>query len=128
MRLRAVNRSHSSAPDCRHRDQTGVRLAAEELPLNVALNNRAKQQDGTWTDGPTSFYRVTTFGARAKNAGNSFHQGEAVLVAGNLTVQGFTRADGTNGLTHEITAEHLGASVLYGTVAISKTTKADSAE
>lgn len=126
--MRAVNRSHSRAPDCRLRDQTGVRLAAEQLPLNVALNNRAKQQDGTWTDGPTSFYRVTTFGARAENAGNSFHKGEAVLVAGNLTVQGFTRADGTNGLTREITAEHLGASVLYGTVAISKTTKADSAE
>lgn len=94
--------------------------------LNVAVNNRAKQQDGTWTDGPTSFYRVTTFGARAENAGNSFHKGDTVLVAGNLTVQGFTRADGTTGLSHEITAEQLGASVLYGTVAISKTTKTDS--
>jgi len=39
--------------------------------LNVAVNNRVKSQDGSWTDGPTSFYRVTAFGSLAENAMNS---------------------------------------------------------
>lgn len=40
-------------------------------------------------------------------------KGDAVLVAGHPhTVEGFTRQDGTNGLSNEIIADHLGASVL----------------
>jgi len=90
--------------------------------LNVAVNNRVKQQDGTWTDGPTSFYRVTAFGSLAENAMNSLHKGDTVVVSGDLTVEGFVRQDGTNGVSQEITADHLGASLRFGTVTITKTT------
>lgn len=84
------------------------------------MNNRNKDQDGNWVDGPTSFYRVTVFGALAENAMDSLHKGDAVVVAGDLTVQGFVRQDGTNGISQEITADHLGASLRFGTVAITK--------
>ncbi len=95
--------------------------------LNV-VNNRVKSQDGSWTDGPTSFYRVTAFGSLAENAMNSLHKGDTVVLSGDLTVEGFVRQDGTNGVSQEITADHLGASLRFGTVAITKTTKAGSAE
>lgn len=95
--------------------------------LNVAVNNRVKSQDGSWTDGPTSFYRVTAFGSLAENAMDSLHKGDTVVVSGDLTVEGFVRQDGTNGVSQEITADHLGASLRFGTVAITKASKTPAA-
>ena len=65
------------------------------IKLNVAVNDRVKAEDGSWTDGPATFYRVTAFGSRAENAAASFTKGDTVIAAGNLTVAGFTRADGS---------------------------------
>ena len=96
--------------------------------LNVAVNNRNKDQAGNWVDGPTSFYRVTCFGSLAENAIDSLRKGDAVVVAGDLTVEGFVRQDGTHGVSQEITADHLGASLRFGTVAITKTTRPAAAE
>ncbi len=56
-------------------------------------------------------------------ASNSLHKGDSVVVAGDLTVEGFVRQDGTNGVSQEITADHLGASLRFGTVTITKTGK-----
>lgn len=92
--------------------------------LNVAVNDRVKAEDGSWTDGPATFYRVTAFGSRAENAAASFTEADTVTAAGNLTVAGFTRADGSDGRANEIIAEVLGGSVLYGTVTSEKANKA----
>ncbi len=91
------------------------------------MNNRVKIQDGSWTDGPTSFYRVTAFGSLAENAMNSLHKGNTVVVSGDLTVESFVRHDGTNGVSQEITADHLGASLRFGTAAITKASKTPAA-
>lgn len=90
--------------------------------LNVAVNDRIKTDDG-YTDGPATFYRVSVFGSRAENAAASFTKGDTVIVAGTLRVGGFTRTDGTPGRSHEITADVLGASVLYGTVTTQRSTR-----
>ena len=90
--------------------------------LQVAVNNRVRTAEG-WADGPASFYRVTVFGALAENAMNSLHKGDSVVAAGQLTVEGFVRQDGTNGISQEITADHLGASLRFGHVAITKTSR-----
>lgn len=89
--------------------------------LNVAVNNRTRNRDGEWADGPTSFYRVTVFGNLAQNALNSLHKADTVVVTGSMTVEGFTRADGSHGISHEVTADTLAASLRLGTVTITKT-------
>jgi hypothetical protein len=48
-------------------------------------------------------------------------------VSGDLTVESFVRQDGTNGVSQEITADHLGASLRFGTVAITKASKTPAA-
>lgn len=96
--------------------------------LNVAENHRVKAQDGTWTDGPTSFYRVTLFGRLAENAVNSFHKGDAVVVVGDLTVTSYTRQDSTPAIANEVVADLIGGSPRYGTVTITKATKQAAAE
>ena len=71
---------------------------------------------------------VTVFGALAENAMNSLNKGDAVVAAGQLTVEGFVRQDGTHGISQEITADHLGASLRFGSVAITKTGRQQPAE
>lgn len=58
---------------------------------------------------------------------NSLHKGDSVVVSGDLIVEGFVRQDGTNGISQEITADHLGASLRFGTVTITKTGKTPAA-
>lgn len=91
--------------------------------LNAAENHRAKAQDGTWSDGPTSFYRVTLFGRLAENALNSFHKGDTVVVVGDLTVTSYTRQDGTPATSNEVVADLIGGSPRYGTVSITRNAK-----
>lgn len=91
--------------------------------LSIAVNDRIKTDDG-YTDGPATFYRVTVFGSRAENAAASFTKGDTVIAAGNLRVEGFTRTDGTTGRSNEITADLVGASVLYGAVTTERATRA----
>ncbi len=42
-------------------------------------------------------------------------------------MEGFVRHDGTNGVSQEITADHLGASLRFGTAAITKASKTPAA-
>ena len=58
------------------------------------------------------------FGKTAENATNSLAKGNTVIVTGDLTVRAYTRTDGTPGIAHEITADHLGAALTYTTITI----------
>ena len=91
--------------------------------LDIAVSDRTRDEQGNWTDGPTSYYQVTAFGQRAEHARESFAKGDTVIAAGQLTVEAFTRQDGTSGEANRIVADVLGASVVYGKVTTSRTTK-----
>lgn len=91
--------------------------------LNIALNDRIKQADDTYTDGPVTYYLATVFGSRAENAAASFTKGDTVIIAGNLRVEGFTRTDDTPGRSNDITTDMVGASIRYGTITTERVTR-----
>ena len=84
--------------------------------LDVAVNDRVKNTNGQWIDGPATYYRVTVFGTTAENATNSLVKGNTVLITGELTVRTYIRTDGTSAIASEIVADHLGAALTHTTI------------
>ena len=91
--------------------------------IDVAVSDRTRDEQGTWTDTPTTYYRVTVFGKRAEHVLDSLHKGDTIVAAGQTTVEAFTRQDGTQGQANRITADVIGASLLYEGVTTSRATK-----
>lgn len=92
--------------------------------VKVAVNNRVKNQDGSYSEGPTSYYRVTVFGALAEHALNELDKGTPIVAAGDLTVEGFTRDDATKGISNEVVANTLAVSLRFGGVSFTRPAKA----
>lgn len=96
-------------PQGGHGNDTGTPY----IRLHVAVHDRTRARDGSYTSRPTVYYRVTAFGSRAEHALASLHRGDTVIAAGICTVQSFQRSNGTTGHTRELTAQHLGVSLAY---------------
>ena len=58
--------------------------------LRVAVTQRI-QQDGTWRDGETSFFKVNVWRGQAENLADSLSKGDRVMVSGRLRM-GWARA------------------------------------
>jgi single-strand DNA-binding protein len=76
------------------------------LNLTVAHND-SKKIDGKWVDGPTTWYRVTQFGATAEASAEGIKKGDRVIVTGRLTVSEFKNKDGEMVTVQEINADGL---------------------
>ena len=70
-----------------------------------------------------SYLQVVVFGSRAEHSAESLHKGDTVIAAGQLTVEAFTRQDGTSGQANRVVADVLGASLLYGEVTTSRASR-----
>jgi single-strand DNA-binding protein len=90
------------------------------LSFRVASTPRVRSEQGTWSDGETSWYSVNAYGALARNAAESLHQGERVVVTGDLTVRSWTTADGRTGVTAQIRAVAIGHDLTFGTSSLGR--------
>jgi single-strand DNA-binding protein len=90
------------------------------LSFRVASTPRVRSEQGAWSDGETSWYSVNAYGALARNAAESLHQGERVVVTGDLTVRSWTTADGRSGVTAQIRAVAIGHDLTFGTTSLSR--------
>jgi single-strand DNA-binding protein len=93
------------------------------LSFRVASTPRVRSEQGTWSDGETSWYSVNAYGALARNAGRSLHQGERVVVTGDLAVRSWTTADGRTGVTAQIRAVAIGHDLTFGTTSLSRASR-----
>lgn len=84
--------------------------------FNVGSSNRFYDRtSGQWTDGPTSWYRVACWNRLGRNAAESFRKGERVIVVGRLKVGTYQDKDGVERASVEITADHVGHELTFGT-------------
>jgi single-strand DNA-binding protein len=90
------------------------------LTFRVASTQRVRNEQGAWSDGDTSWYSVNAYGALARNAAESLHQGERVVVTGDLTLRTWTTADGRSGTTGQIRAVAIGHDLTFGTTSLSR--------
>ncbi|WP_146233389.1 single-stranded DNA-binding protein [Arthrobacter psychrolactophilus] len=68
----------------------------------------------TWGDGPTNWYRVTTFRSLAANSVVSLRKGDRIIVVGRLNIRTYLRPDGTKGTSVEIEADSIGPDLKFG--------------
>ena len=89
--------------------------------LRLAVTPRVREQD-QWTDGPTSFYRVTCWRQLAEHAADTLAKGARVLVTGRLRIRQYETDDGRRGQAAEVDADDLGPSLLFATATLHRTT------
>lgn len=87
----------------------------EVLNFRVATNERKRAADGTFSDGPTSWFQVAAWGNLARNAQLSFHRGQRVVVHGILRVTEFQPQGGGRTYKAELRATALGHDLTWGT-------------
>lgn len=75
------------------------------LSFQVAVNDRVKQQDGTWTDRP-NWVSCIMFGTRAEKLAQYLHKGSKVVIEGKLRYSQWEK-DGQKRSKLEVIAEEL---------------------
>jgi len=95
-----------------------------DVPVaNLRLAVTPRVRDGEqWTDGPTSFYRVTCWRQLAEHAADTLTKGARVVVTGRLRIRQYETDDGRRGQAAEVDADDLGPSLLFATATIHRTT------
>ncbi len=89
--------------------------------LRLAVTPRTRQDDGTWTQGETTFHTVTVWRDQASNAVDSLAKGARVLVVGRPKKRSWTDQDGTEHHVTEVDAEELGPSLRWATAKVTRT-------
>jgi single-strand DNA-binding protein len=89
--------------------------------LRLAVTPRIRQQDGSWTQGETSFHTVTVWRDQATNAAETLHKGARVIVVGRPKQRTWTDQDGTDHQVTEIDAEEIGPSLRWATAKVTRT-------
>jgi single-strand DNA-binding protein len=101
-----------------------LRFTPSGLPvtsLRVAVTPRTRQDDGTWTDGETSFHNVNVWREQAEHATESLSKGARVLVVGRAKQRTWTDQDGTEHQLTEVDAEEVGPSLRWATAILTRT-------
>lgn len=78
--------------------------------LRLASNDRIKDANGDWTDGPTTFIDVSCWRRLADGAA-TLHKGDRVIVQGKLKGREYDKNDGTKAYAYEIDASEIGVTV-----------------
>jgi single-strand DNA-binding protein len=105
-----------------------TKSGAAFVKLRVAVTDRKKQADGTWTDGDTLWMDVSAWNGLAENAAESLSKGSRVIVHGNLKPRTFEKKDGTIGTAIELEATDIGPSLVNQAARLSKANKSNKME
>ena len=87
--------------------------------LRVAVTQRI-QQDGTWRDGETSFFRVNVWRGQAEHLADSLGKGDRVMVTGRLRQRSWETAEGEKRSVTELEADEVGASLKFATAKVER--------
>jgi single-strand DNA-binding protein len=87
--------------------------------LRVAVTQRI-QQDGTWRDGDTSFFKVNVWRGQAEHLADSLGKGDRVMVTGRLRQRSWETPEGDKRSVTEIEADEVGASLKWATAKVER--------
>jgi single-strand DNA-binding protein len=79
--------------------------------MRIACNERKKAQDGTWSDGDTSYFDIVAWRGLADSAADTLKKGQPILVIGKCKVVKYEDKNGVERTSVEITAEEIAAVV-----------------
>jgi single-strand DNA-binding protein len=104
-------------PDTYH--TAGIRRGPP--PQVLRSLGQPRQEDGSWTQGETSFHTVTVWRDQATNTAETLHKGTRVIVVGRPKERTWTDQDGTTHEVTEVDAEEVGPSLRWATAKVTRT-------
>jgi single-strand DNA-binding protein len=94
--------------------------------LRIATSKRTRNDDGTWTDGPSTYWRVTAWRKLAEHLADSgLAKGDELVIVGEAAEREYTTANGETRRTLEINATSIGLSLTRSPARISRTPRTD---
>jgi single-strand DNA-binding protein len=90
--------------------------------LRVAVTQRI-QDNGTWRDGDTSFFKVNVWRGQAEHLADSLAKGDRVMVTGRLRQRTWETPEGEKRSVAEIEADEVGASLKFATAKVERATE-----
>jgi single-strand DNA-binding protein len=106
-------------------DDPELRFTPNGTPVTnfrLAVNQRIRQDDGTWRDGETSFFRVNAWRDQAENIAESLGKGHRAVVLGRLRTRSWETPEGEKRSVTEIDADEVAPSLRW---AIAKPERAE---
>lgn len=92
--------------------------------LGIACN-RLVSRPGEERREEVSFFNVTAWDSLGTNVADALHKGDRIVVTGRLQQRSWETDEGDKRSTVEITAEEIGASLRWATVAITKNARTE---
>jgi single-strand DNA-binding protein len=89
-------------------------------PTSAWPSPRDRQGD-TWTDGETSFFRITCWRQLAENVTETLGKGARAIVIGRLRVRSWETDQGERRSLVEVEADEVGPSLKFATATIQRT-------
>lgn len=83
---------------------------AKVTSFRVAVNERVRQDDGTWADGEATYYNVSAWDPIAEGVAEKVSKGTRVIVQGKLKSRSYEGKDGQKGLSLDVRADEVGIS------------------
>lgn len=110
----------AGAPELKTSERTGKTYARVGV---IANDSQFDREAKTYTETGSERYQVTVFGSAAVQleALQAESGNVRVVFGGTLTVRDFTRDDGTEGVSHDVAADFIGASLSGQRVTVEKT-------
>jgi single-strand DNA-binding protein len=95
--------------------------------FRVAVTQRI-QQDGTWRDGETSFFKVTAWRDQGEHLADSLGKGDRVMVTGRLRQRVWETPEREKRSVTEIEADEVGASLKWATAKVERASSRGTSE
>ena len=107
-------------------DDPELRFTQNGVPVanfRLAVNQRVKDQDGTWRDGEASYFRVNVWRDQAENVAESLRKGNRAVVVGRLKTRSWETNEGDKRTVTEIDASEVAPSLKWAIATPEKTTR-----
>jgi single-strand DNA-binding protein len=88
--------------------------------FTVAVNRRARTQEGTWEDRTDGFFRCSCWREMAENVAESLTKGTRVVVVGRLQQRSWEDSDGNRRSAIEVQVDEVAPSLRWATAQIQK--------
>ncbi len=96
--------------------------------VKVAVNLRAKTEQGEWLEAGTVYYTAPVWGREAENVAQSLRKGDRVHVIGELAHRAWIDSDGASHVERVIRNATVAPSLEFATAQLTRNTKATGPE
>jgi len=107
-------------------DEPELRFTAQGkavVNFTIAESQRQRQADGSFKDGPATFWRCQLWDIGAENMAESLQKGQRVIAVGEAKQRSFETRDGETRTVIEVSASEVAPSLKWSTARVEKSAR-----